>query len=68
SIDFNESNAPEDHLAINVQAGWKKLEKYYLKLEDSPAYYTATLLYLYCKFYCDHSWRGQPGWPEKADA
>jgi len=68
SINFNEADALEDHLVINVRAGWKKLRKYYEKLDDSPAYYAATILHPYYKYYCDNSWKKQPGWLEKADA
>lgn len=68
SVDFNYADAPEDYLAINVRAGWKKLQKYYKKLDDSPAYYAATILHPYYKYYCDNSWRRQPGWLERADS
>lgn len=54
--------APEDHLAINLRAAWAKASDYYTKLNDSPAYYAATILHPYYKTYCDASWADKPGW------
>lgn len=55
-VNFNAyAKAPEDHLAINLKAAWRKANEYYSKLNDSPAYYAAVCLYLYYKFYCDNS-------------
>ncbi|KAK1912841.1 hypothetical protein P3342_004777 [Pyrenophora teres f. teres] len=38
--------APEDHLPINLRAALLKANEYYAKLDDSPAYYAATILIL----------------------
>ena len=54
--------APEDHLAINLRAAWAKISAYYAKLDDSPAYYAATILHPYYKTYCDTVWSDKPGW------
>ncbi|OCK76588.1 hypothetical protein K432DRAFT_306046, partial [Lepidopterella palustris CBS 459.81] len=48
------------YLVINIKAAWKRLEKYYNTLDDSPAYYNATILYPYYKSYCDNAWRDKP--------
>lgn len=64
-VDFNaHAEAPEDHLAINLKAAWRKANDYYTKLDDSPAYYAATCLHPYYKYYCEHSWHDKPGWLE----
>jgi hypothetical protein len=69
-VDFNELDAPEDHLQINVTAAYAKLLKYYTLLADSPAYYAATILHPYYKYYFINSWTGELGesWLAKADA
>jgi hypothetical protein len=59
AVDYNEADAPEDHLEINVTAAHTKLSKYYAKLEDSPAYYGATILHPYYKYYFVNSWTGE---------
>jgi hypothetical protein len=45
--------APKDYLAINLRAALVKACEYYNKLNLSPAYYAATILYPRYKFYCD---------------
>ncbi|KAF7569907.1 hypothetical protein PtrM4_123220 [Pyrenophora tritici-repentis] len=52
-----------DHLTINLKAAWRKADAYYLKLDDSPAYYVAVCLYLYYKHYCENSWADKAGRP-----
>ncbi|RYN15529.1 hypothetical protein AA0113_g12768 [Alternaria arborescens] len=62
-VDFNvHPEAPEDHLAINLNAAWRKANDYYTKLDASPAYYSATCLHPYYKNYCSNSWREKPHW------
>ncbi|KAA8611567.1 hypothetical protein PtrV1_13443 [Pyrenophora tritici-repentis] len=51
------------HLTINLKAAWRKADAYYLKLDDSPAYYVAVCLYLYYKHYCENSWADKAGRP-----
>jgi hypothetical protein len=65
SVDYNaHAEAPEDHIAINLRAAWAKASVYYSKLDDSPAYYTATLLHPYYKTYCEVAWADKPEWLE----
>jgi hypothetical protein len=61
-VDFNQLDAPEDHLAINLSAAWAKANTYFSKLDRAPAYYAATCLHPYYKFYCDNSWADKPDW------
>ncbi|KAG9377839.1 Dimer-Tnp-hAT domain containing protein [Pyrenophora tritici-repentis] len=60
--------APEDHLPINLRAAWAKLNAYYTKLDESPAYFAATCLHPYYKNYCENSWRDKPSWLEANNA
>jgi hypothetical protein len=55
-VNFNaHPEALEDYLAINLNAAWRKANAYYTKLNASPAYYSATCLYLYYRNYCLNS-------------
>jgi hypothetical protein len=45
--------SPEDYLTINLRAALLKANKYYKKLNLSPAYYAATILYPRYKHYLD---------------
>ncbi|KAF7455617.1 Kup K+ transporter [Pyrenophora tritici-repentis] len=54
--------APEDHLPINLRAALLKANEYYAKLNDSPAYYAATILHPRYKHYCDQAWAEKPDW------
>ncbi|RYO14557.1 hypothetical protein AA0111_g11924 [Alternaria arborescens] len=65
-VDYEATNAPEDHLAINLKAAWVKLNDYYNRLDDSPVYYAATALHPYYKSYCDRAWRDKPSWLSKS--
>jgi hypothetical protein len=67
-VDFNPTDAPEDHLIIDLRAAWAKANKYYEKLDDSPAYYAAICLHPYYKYYCDNSWANKPEWLTLANA
>jgi hypothetical protein len=63
AVDYNaHDEAPEDHLAVNLRAAWAKANEYYTKLDDSPAYYAATILHPYYKTYCDTVWSDKPDW------
>ncbi|KAI1557369.1 hypothetical protein PtrEW7m1_012179 [Pyrenophora tritici-repentis] len=44
-VDFEQREAPEDHISINFRAAWEKLNDYYSKLDDSPAYFAACALH-----------------------
>jgi hypothetical protein len=67
-VNFNELDAPEDHLIINLRAAWAKANDYYTKLDHSPAYYAAVCLHPYYKYYCDNSWANKPEWLTAAKA
>ena len=54
--------SPEDHLAINLRAALLKANKYYNKLDLSPAYYAATILHPRYKHYLDAAWAEKPDW------
>lgn len=56
--------APEDHLHINLSNAILTAEQYYQKLDDSPAYYAATLLHPRLKHYCEQAWAKHPDWIE----
>jgi hypothetical protein len=63
SVDHDEhKEAPEDHLAINLRAAIIKRRAYYTKLDDSPAYYAATILHPRYKHVCDGAWAHKPEW------
>lgn len=67
-VDFNvHAEAPEDHLAINLRAAWRKADEYYNKLDDSPVYYAAVCLHPYYKHYCDNSWADKADWLNAAN-
>ena len=42
AVNYEDPDAPEDHLAINVNSAHAKLSEYYTKLDDSPIYYAAS--------------------------
>ncbi|KAI1523728.1 Dimer-Tnp-hAT domain containing protein [Pyrenophora tritici-repentis] len=68
AVNYNaHDEAPEDHLAINLRAAWAKANEYYTKLDDSPAYYAATILHPYYKHYCDKAWVEKPTWLEASN-
>jgi len=50
------NKAPEDHIAINLRAALIVARDYYTKLNDSPAYYAAIILYPCYKGFCDAVW------------
>jgi hypothetical protein len=68
NVDYDEADAPEDHLPINLRAAWAKANNYYTKLDDSPAYYAAVCLHPYYKHYCENSWRDKPAWVESGNS
>jgi hypothetical protein len=55
-VDYEDPDAPEDHIKTNCNAAWAKLSEYYAKLDDSPAYYAATRLHPYYKNILDKLW------------
>ena len=66
-VNYPDQEAMEDHYKINLNNGWKKLQKYYNKLDDSPVWYAATILNPCTKRYCKKAWKDQPQWLVKCD-
>jgi hypothetical protein len=63
AVDHDEHDeAPEDHLAINLRAAVVKARLYYSELDDSPAYYAATILHPRYKTFYDIVWAEKPQW------
>ncbi len=50
--DYPNQEAIEDYFIINLNAAQAKLNDYYLKLNNTPVYYAAVLLYPYFKYFC----------------
>jgi hypothetical protein len=67
-VDFNHTDALEDHLSINLRTAWSKANKYYNKLNNLPAYYATVCLHPYYKYYCKNSWANKPEWLTTANA
>ncbi|RYN17080.1 hypothetical protein AA0121_g12250 [Alternaria tenuissima] len=57
SIDYEDPNAPEDHLKTNVNNAHAKLSEYYDKLRDSPIYFAATILHPTYKYTLEDLWK-----------
>jgi hypothetical protein len=54
---YTQTDHPE--LATIINLAWSKLDKYYIKLDDSPAYYAALMLHPHYRLrYFDESWKG----------
>ena len=56
------AEAPEDHIDINLRAALILARDYYTKLDDSPAYYAATILHPRYKGFCNAVWATKPDW------
>ena len=59
---YPNQEAIEDYFIINLNAVQAKLNKYYLKLNNILVYYTAVLLYLYFKCFCQNIQKDRPDW------
>jgi len=55
-VDYNDPDAPEDHLKVHVNLAHAKLSEYYYKFDDAPVYYTATILHPHYKLHLDALW------------
>ncbi|KJZ69742.1 hypothetical protein HIM_10853 [Hirsutella minnesotensis 3608] len=56
-----------EHFRANINLGWKKLDEYYNKLDETPIYYTALALHpAYRWGYFETVWSGRPTWVSKA--
>ncbi|TKA59147.1 hypothetical protein B0A49_13257 [Cryomyces minteri] len=65
---YPNQEALEDHYSTNVNHGWKKLRKYFEKLDDTPAYYAAVTLHPHLKRVCINAWKDRPDWIINSDA
>ncbi|OAQ58400.1 restless-like transposase [Pochonia chlamydosporia 170] len=62
----NQCPEPE-HFSVNINLGWKKLDEYYNKLDETPIYYTSLALHpAYRWGYFEMVWSGRPAWISKA--
>ncbi|KAM0664433.1 hypothetical protein ACQRIU_007015 [Beauveria bassiana] len=63
-------NFPDpDHFIINIKLGWDKLNEYYSKLDESPAYYASAILHPVSRWgYFENTWTDQEQlpWLDKA--
>ena len=50
-VDYNDLDAPEDHLVENVNLAHAKLCAYYAKFNNAPVYYVTTVLYPHYNHY-----------------
>lgn len=57
-----------EQFGININLGWKKLDKYYCTLKDSPVYYAAAALHPSLRWnYFEEVWGQQhPSWVQEA--
>ncbi|KAJ3454092.1 hypothetical protein MRS44_017986 [Fusarium solani] len=62
----NQYPEPE-HFKVNINLGWKKLDEYYNKLDETPIYYASLALHpAYRWGYFEMVWSGRPTWISKA--
>ena len=63
-----ERHPEPEQFAFNINLGWKKLDKYYNTLRDSPVYYAAAALHPSLRWdYFDEVWGQQhPDWIDEA--
>ena len=66
-VDYPDQQSLEDHYEINLLNGFKKMQKYYDKLDDMGAYYAATVLNPHMKHFCKIIWKEHLLWLQKAD-
>jgi hypothetical protein len=66
--DYPDQEAIEDHIKININAAWSKLNEYFKKLDETPIYYAAVILHPYTKLFCENAWKDRPNWLETNDA
>jgi hypothetical protein len=56
-VDYNDPDAPEDHLVANVSLAHAKLCTYYAKFDNAPVYYAAIVLHLHYKHHLEALWK-----------
>ena len=64
---YPDQDPMEDHLVINVNAAWSKLNEYFTKLDATPVYYAATVLNPATKNFCASAWQDRPEVLRKSD-
>jgi hypothetical protein len=56
-----------EHFKVNINLGWKKLDKYYSRLDETPVYYAAIALHpAYRWGYFEDVWADRPEWIQTA--
>jgi hypothetical protein len=56
-----------EHFSVNINLGWKKLDEYYNKLDETPIYYASLALHpAYRWGYFETVWSGRPTWVSNA--
>jgi hypothetical protein len=59
-----ESYPDPEHFKININLGWDKLNEYYTKLDESPAYYASAVLHPVSRWgYFENTWTDQEQLP-----
>lgn len=66
-INYDDPDAPEDHLALNINLAHTKLSTYYSKFDDAPIYYAATILHPRYKHKLKKLWAVPPSWDTLRD-
>ncbi|RYP56930.1 hypothetical protein DL770_010799 [Monosporascus sp. CRB-9-2] len=63
-----ESELPDgQHLRVNINLAWKKLDEYYSKVEETPMYVTALALHpAYRWLWFERNWSDHPEWIQRA--
>ncbi|KAG9387832.1 Dimer-Tnp-hAT domain containing protein [Pyrenophora tritici-repentis] len=56
-VNYEDLDAPEDHLITNVNLAHCKLAEYYAKFDNAPVYYTATILHPHYKHHLSALWK-----------
>lgn len=55
-VDYDNPDAPEDYLKLNVNLAHQKLSQYYARFDDAPVYYAATVLHPHYKHHLNALW------------
>ena len=64
-----ENHPDPEHFKININLGWKKLDQYYTKLTETPAYYASVVLHPQYRWnYFEQYWCDKPEWVDEAKA
>jgi hypothetical protein len=56
-INYNNPDAPKDHLITNVNFAHTKIAEYYARFDDAPVYYAATILHPHYKHPLEALWK-----------